>query len=591
MTDFLVFKVHKEITVAHIDKPILTIGRSNSDYIRINDKGVSRSHATIYYSNKSFWMIDGTVKGKSSTNGLFVNSKKITIHKLNSCDIITFCQGVYAFYIENKNGKMNSVLFSQAIVKLVDFWGRTNTGELDNHNGEEYVDAISHTYLEKIQNPYLDGLTGLPDRATFFERVKKSIEFRKKITEDYKFSVFFIDVDRFKIINDSLGHLVGDHFLVAIAEKLSTCIREKDLVARLGGDEFAILLDDLNAFDEAVSIARRIQDSLIKPLEIDGHELYPSLSIGIALSSLDYQNVEEIVRDADTAMYHAKKTGKSRFVVFDADMHQQASELLRLDGDLRKAIENQELKLVYQPIVSIAERRVVGFEALIRWDHPELGAISPAKFIPIAEETNLIYKIGNWVLNEACSQLQEWTLNPAITSDLSINVNLSAKQLTDPSIVKTIRRILVQYDIHPKKLKLEVTESILMENESYSVKVLTQLRKMGIQLAVDDFGTGYSSLSYLHRLPIDTLKVDQSFISSIDEPQNNTSINITNSIINLAHSIGVKVVAEGVERLYHLVWLEQQKCDYAQGFLFSQPLNGDKATNLAERGLDWKWKT
>ncbi|MFH7245661.1 MAG: EAL domain-containing protein [Spirulina sp.] len=590
MVATLVFKVDKNVFLERIDKPIFTIGRSNSDHVKLDGKGISRGHATIYYANNSLWVIDGTTKGKVSTNGVLVNGSKITVHKLKSFDIITFSRDIHALYLEDRHGDIDPLMFSQSIAKIVEFIQRKNISEAEAEVlGEKLVEAHS-TYLGKINNPFLDDLTRLPNRSAFFGRVKKSIEFSQKISQDYKFSVLFIDLDRFKVINDSLGHLIGDRFLVSISEKINHCIRESDMIARLGGDEFAVLLDDLNNFDEAIAIAKRIQNILAEPLSIDQHELYPSLSIGIALSSLGYQSVEEIIRDADTAMYHAKKTGRSRFVVFDEKMHQEASELMRLDSDLRKALDNQELQLVYQPIVSILERRVVGFEALIRWEHPQLGPISPATFIPIAEETNLIYRIGNWVLTESCKQLQQWACNPAIMPDLSINVNLSSKQLTDANLVKTIKQALHQYNLHPKRLKLEVTESILMENGTQSIQVLNHLRCMGLQIAIDDFGTGYSSLSYLHRLPIDTLKVDRSFISAIQDGSQNTSLSITHSIIKLAHSIGVRVVAEGVENAYHLAWLEQQRCDYAQGFLFSQPLSGALATQMVEQGLHWPWK-
>jgi EAL domain-containing protein (putative c-di-GMP-specific phosphodiesterase class I) len=361
-------------------------------------------------------------------------------------------------------------------------------------------------------------------------------------------------------------------------------------VARLGGDEFAILLDDLHSPSEAIEIAKRLQQSISKPLKIAPHELYPSVSVGIALSSLDYQTVEEIIRDADTAMYHAKNTGRARFVVFDTEMHKKAIDLLRLDSDLRRAVDQQQLELYYQPIVSLQKKVLVGFEALLRWNHPENGLISPDVFIPMAEETNLIYQIGQWVLSEACQQLSQWKANSAIRMPLSMHVNISSKQLTETRLIDRLIATVRAYNIAPSELKLEVTESNLMENTHHSLKLLNQLNQFGFKLGIDDFGTGYSSLSYLNKFPVDTLKVDRSFVSQIDKSENNTSISITNSIITLAHSLGVKVVAEGIEGLYHLAWLQQQKCDYGQGFLFSKPLPAAEATRLAEKGLDWPWK-
>jgi EAL domain-containing protein (putative c-di-GMP-specific phosphodiesterase class I) len=333
-----------------------------------------------------------------------------------------------------------------------------------------------------------------------------------------------------------------------------------------------------------------LQQLISNPLKIAFYELYPSVSVGIALSSLGYQTVEEIMRDADTAMYHAKNTGRARFVVFDTEMHKKAIDLLRLDSDLRRAIDQQQLELYYQPIVSLQEKKLVGFEALLRWNHPENGLISPDVFIPMAEETNLIYQIGQWLLSEACQQLSQWKANSAIRMPLSMHVNISSKQLKEAQLIDRLVATVRAYNITPDELKLEVTESNLMENTHHSLQLLNQLKQFGFKLCIDDFGTGYSSLSYLNKFPVDTLKVDRSFVSQINNPENNTSISITNSIITLAHSLGVKVVAEGVEGLYHLAWLQQQKCDYGQGFLFSKPLPAAEATRFAETGLDWPWK-
>lgn len=584
----LIFRNQGNVAIKALPKRRNTIGRSLDSDIFLRQKGVSRCHATIYFLNGSYWILDGDMEGQVSTNGLLVNGFRISVQQLKSHDVITFCKGVYAFYVEFSGLKEDALLLEDTVRKMIDF--STTTNSLAVSNLEQKRDGEKSTFSRIFSSSTLDDLTKLPNRSAFFWRVKKSLEFRQKISVDHKFSVLFIDVDRFKVINDSLGHLVGDKFLIAIAEKLSSCIREHDMVARLGGDEFAILLDSLNDLDEAILIAKRIQDALVKPLKIDQHELYPSISIGIALSSLGYKAVEDIIRDADTAMYHAKNNGRSRFVVFDEKMHQKASEMLKLDSDLRRSIERQELKLNYQPIIAIESKRLIGFEALIRWEHPQIGLIDPGTFIPIAEETNFIYQIGDWILDEAFKQLKEWNENPAIKEPLSVNVNISSKQLSQPSLAENLLGLLKLYQINPAQIKLEVTESILMESGPQSIEILNQLKTIGVQLAIDDFGTGYSSLSYLHKFPIDMLKIDRSFISEIDRAEQNTCLNITNSIINLAHSLGVKVVAEGVERIYHLAWLQQQSCDYAQGYLFSKPLNVEDATVLAEHGLEWTWK-
>ncbi len=584
----LILRNQDNVAIKALPKRKNTIGRSLDSDILLQQKGISRCHATIYFSNGVYWILDGDMEGRVSTNGLLVNGFRISVHQLKSHDVITFCKGVYAFYIEFSGVSEDALLLEDTVRKMIDFSTRSNS--LSTRNLEQKRDQDQSDFSRIFSSSTLDDLTKLPNRSAFFWRVKKALEFRQKISANHKFSVLFIDVDRFKVINDSLGHLVGDKFLIAIAEKLSSCIRENDMVARLGGDEFAILLDSLNDLDEAILVAKRIQETLVKPLKVEQHELYPSISIGIALSSLGYKAVEDIVRDADTAMYHAKNNGRSRFVVFDEKMHQKASEMLKLDSDLRRSIERQELRLNYQPIIAIENKSLIGFEALIRWEHSQMGLISPEDFIPIAEETNFIYQIGDWILDEAFKQLKAWNDNPAIREPLSININISSKQLSQPSLPENLLDLIKHHQIDPAQVKLEVTESILMESGPQSIEILNQLKGIGVQLAIDDFGTGYSSLSYLHKFPIDMLKIDRSFISEIDKAKQNTCLNITNSIINLAHSLGVKVVAEGVERIYHLAWLQQQHCDYAQGYLFSKPLNAEDATALAKHGLEWTWK-
>ena len=585
----LVVKDQDEIVIQKLDKSILTIGRSSSDDIILRSKGVSRCHASIYASKGKLWIVDGNLKGKVSTNGLFVNGKRISVHQLKPYDVINFPKEVYALYLTQQH----VAEAADGVEKLTRLLASFIADNHKNDNPLEYPSSAQqktkHTFINVARIPFLDSLTKLPNRDSFFARVKKILEFRQKVKPDHNFAVLFVDVDRFKMINDSLGHLAGDKFLIQLAERLQSCMREGDMVARLGGDEFAILLDELHSPDEAIDIAKRLQQSIIKPLTIESHELYPSVSIGIALSTLGYKTVEEIIRDADTAMYHAKNTGRSRFVVFDIEMHKKAMHLLRLDGDLRRAIEKKQLQLYYQPIISLTERRLVGFEALLRWNHPENGLMSPDLFIPLAEETNLIHQIGQWVIEEACLQLAAWKLNRHIETAMTMNINISSKQLTEKNLAKRLVETVEKCGISPKEIKLEVTESILMENTQHSLKVLNHLKQAGFQFGIDDFGTGYSSLSYLNRFPIDTLKVDRSFISKLDQSNNNTCIDITHSIISLAHSLGVKVVAEGVERLYHLAWLQQQKCDYGQGFLFSKPLAAEDATHFAEQGVRWPW--
>ncbi len=587
----LFFKVNKQIIVKTLDKKLYRIGRNGSSDISLNFKGISRVHASVYFSDDSFWIIDGELKGKPSTNGLKVNGQSISIKKLEPFDSITFIKGISAIFLEFEGDALSGNAFEDSVKSIALFVSGKYTKRSNTSDQKTPIDFEKDTLTRKRPAPQFDDLTKLPTRNYFLNRVERSIIFNSKVSSEQKFAVLFIDVDRFKMVNDSLGHEAGDYFLIQLTKRFKASVRPGDTIARIGGDEFAILLDHLQDFSEATAVAKRLQSYMATPLQIGNQKIYPSISVGIASSDLGYESTAEIMRDADTAMYQAKDAGRGRFVVFDKAMHEKAKDLLKLHGDLRKALENQEFHLCYQPIVSLKEKQLAGFEALIRWHHPERGLISPEVFIPIAEESDLICKLGMWILDEACRQLSLWQDNEAIDSELTVNVNLSSKQLRDTNLINRVRLTLGKHKISPSSLKLEVTENIVMENTQHSIEVFNQLRALGVQLAIDDFGTGYSSLSYLNRFPIDTLKVDRSFVSKVNTPTyDSVSVNITNSIIGLAHSLGVKVVAEGVEELYHLMYLKHMECDYAQGYLFSKPLHPEKATSLAEKGLDWIWR-
>ena len=573
-----------------LEEKLYTIGRASSDEIFLGSKGISRTHASIYFSDEKFWLIDGSLQGKTSTNGLFVNDEKISVHQLKDYDVITFHENIQAIFVQCGDEFQLNESLEFFLTKMFDFLNvKQEELSLSQKKKASNIEEGMRQAQSALRLPQIDDLTGLPNRPAFVSRVQKSLAVKNTLLEEHQFAIFFIDVDRFKMINDNLGHLAGDQFLIQLAERFKACIRPYDMAARLSGDEFAILLDNLESLDEAIIVAKRLQNNISKPLSLGNQEVYPSISIGIASSQLQYQTVEEILRDADTAMYHAKRAGRSRFIVFDESMHQKAKELLQLDGDLRHAIEHQQLQLYYQPIISLGLRHLVGFEALIRWNHPERGLIDSDIFIPIAEETNLIYQIGMWTIQEACRQLANWKQIPAIQIPLSVNVNLSTRQLSDTNLVRCVKNLIEKYGIADDELKLEITESIAMENSQQTIKVFNQLRQIGIPLVIDDFGTGYSSLSYLNRFPIDTLKIDRSFVSRVNLNTENTSISIIHSIIGLAHSLGVKVVAEGVEKEEHMDYLRQARCDYGQGYLFAKPLTAENATCWAERGLDWRW--
>jgi diguanylate cyclase (GGDEF)-like protein/PAS domain S-box-containing protein len=428
-----------------------------------------------------------------------------------------------------------------------------------------------------------DPLTGLPNRLFFIERLLRLIEQRKRRT-DALFAVLFLDLDGFKMINDSLGHIVGDKLLISVSKRLLDCLRSNDLVARadepftvarLGGDEFAILLDHLNTAADAKAVADRLMQELNRPFELDEKEIFTTVSIGIALSSSGYLYPEEFLRDADTAMYRAKSTGKARSEIFDADMRATITSRLQLETDLRHALHRQEFRNVYQPIVLLATGQVAGFEALLRWQHPERGLLGPAEFIPVAEETGLIRELGWWNLREACRQICEWKIRLNGFSALIMSVNLSVKQFQQPNLVGDIRALLQELSLPAETLQLELTESSVMTDPHTAISMLEQIKAQGICLAIDDFGTGYSSLSYLHRFPLNTVKIDRSFTSTMGN--GGDGIQIVKTIMPLASNLGFDVVAEGVETQEQVWLLKELKCKYAQGYYFSKPLTAEAA--------------
>ncbi|HEX8130302.1 MAG TPA: PAS domain S-box protein [Pyrinomonadaceae bacterium] len=441
-----------------------------------------------------------------------------------------------------------------------------------------------HTEAKLLHNAYHDALTGLPNRTLFTDHLQMAVERARRHTE-FVFAVLFLDLDRFKNVNDSLGHTVGDHLLVALSRRLQHCLRPTDVVARLGGDEFAILLNDIGAQPgEAVSLAERVQQELMQPFNLGGHEVFTTASIGIALSTTGYETPEAVLRDADTVMYRAKAQGKARHEVFDQNMHARVVALLRLENDLRRAVERDEFRLQYQPIVSLDTGRVSGFEALARWQHPELGLIPPGDFIPVAEETGVIVELGQWVMEEACRQMRAWQSISPQHRHLKLSVNLSSRHFVQPDLYERIVEVLAQTGLAPNALQLEITESILMENAHTIVPLLSRLRELGVELAIDDFGTGYSSLSYLSRLkPIHTLKIDRSFISMGGDDHENAEI--VRTIIMLARNMGKEVVAEGIETVEQLARLRMLDCAYGQGFLFSRPQDPFEIERRLRQGL------
>jgi diguanylate cyclase (GGDEF)-like protein/PAS domain S-box-containing protein len=418
-----------------------------------------------------------------------------------------------------------------------------------------------------------DTLTGLPNRARFYDLLKLRVA-RKQSNKDRRCAVLLLDVDRFKLVNDSLGNASADQLLIQIAQRVKTCMRQGDVLARVGGDEFAVLLDDVSGEEEASSVATRIQQALAISFNLLGQEVYTTMSIGIALASGNGEHVSDMLRDAETAMHTAKARGKARYEIFGRDMHGELMSRLKMETDLRRACERDELFVDYQPIVSLQSRTLIGFEALVRWDHPEFGLVPPKEFIPVAEETGLILTIGQRVLESACRQAREWQETFPASPPLFVSVNLSVKQFNQPGLVEDIANLLAESQLPPRCLKLEITESVFSDNIEAAVGLLTQLRELGVQLSIDDFGTGYSSLSYLQRFPIDTLKIDRSFVTQMMENEENLAI--VRTIVALAQNLGMDVVAEGVETEDQLKLLRKLECENGQGYLFSTPLGGQQ---------------
>jgi len=430
-----------------------------------------------------------------------------------------------------------------------------------------------------------DALTGLPNRSLFMDRLSQAMAFQQRRPE-MRFAVLVLDVDRFKNINDSLGHAMGDRLLVSVAKRLVKCVRPGDTVARLGGDEFAILLEDYSAPEEPALRAERIQAELAPAHDLGGVEVFSTVSIGIAVAVRGYTRPEELLRDADTAMYRAKQLGRARHAVFHPSMHAHARAQLQLETDLYRALERNELRIVFQPVVSLATGLIAGCEALVEWQHPTRGRIPPGDFIPAAEETGLILAIGEWVLRESCKAARRFADRLPRSAPVAVSVNLSARQLLRAELLEQVRSALQQSGLEAHRLRLEVTESIIMENAGPASLLLAQIKALGVHLLLDDFGTGYSSLSYLHNFRFDTLKLDRSFVARIDTSSKHAEI--VRTIVSLARALGMEVVAEGVETAAQVAQLQVLHCDYAQGYYFARPMDAAQLADLLESHRGWQ---
>lgn len=568
--------------------------------------------------------VDGTISSINQIGADFLGYSKeeligqpvwITIHEADREWAQQWLTRVFRERLATSENELRKVCKDGSVV-----WVRERSKLLFDENDtptELHVicrDITEHKQAEEqlLHNAFHDALTGLPNRAMFMNRLEHAVEHSKRRDPDSPdtgeadgtptpnlFAVLFLDLDRFKVINDSLGHALGDQFLIAIARRLEACLRPTDTAARLGGDEFTILLEDVRDTSDVIRVVERIQAELTSPLVLDGQEVFTTASIGIVFSGggESYNQPEELLRDADIAMYRAKLLGKARYEIFNSDMRDRAVARLQLETELRHAIARQEFQIHYQPIVSLAIGRVIGFEALIRWQRPTKSGepagelVLPGEFMPIAEEIGMSILIDQWVLQEACRQMQQWQEHlpnlaelPSL-QPLTISVNLCGPYFRQPELLQNINRVFQETHLEPPSLKLEITENIIMQNDASTTAMLSQLRDLGVQLAIDDFGTGYSSLGRLHRLPVDVLKIDRSFVSMIDANGNN--LEITETIVTLARKLGVEVTAEGVETAEQLAQLRGLNCGCGQGYFFSQPLDTEAAKALIMARPQW----
>ncbi|WP_107667884.1 EAL domain-containing protein [Cyanothece sp. BG0011] len=603
------FNKHQAVieTVSVFDAEGRLLIKSTEDYLPLNTKpdGFGQKivdHQSIIYQKHDDYLVAAKpiIFGQETVGAIAIRLSKQPLKEKISA---VRSQGLLIAIVAGSGGILVALFISHSLTvplhDLIKATRRITEGNLsyriDLKNKDEFswlaqefnqMSEWLEETLKKYQDNnaklqydlFHDNLTGLANRVYILREIEAEIE-QKKANNDYCFAVLFLDCDRFKLINDSLGHDVGDQVLINIAQRLNWCIRKQDIAARLGGDEFVILIKNLSDIEQVKQIADRILKQMNEPLILENQQLVITMSIGIVISQENYENADDLLRDSDLTMYHAKQQGKAQYAIFQPIMHSQALERLEVETSLRKALEKREFHLYYQPIISCGNFQLIGFEALLRWQHPTQGWMSPANFIPIAEETGLIVPLGQWVLQEACQQISVWQNHFPFPKPLKISVNISSYQLNQSDFVDTIKRILEESQIKASQLNLEITETVIMNNIESAAFKLQCLQRLGVTISIDDFGTGYSSLNYLQQLPIDILKIDRSFINKLES--NFAEFQIIEAIIKLGNILGMETLAEGIETSKQLDLIESLGVDYAQGFLFSKPLN----KNLVEQTL------
>jgi diguanylate cyclase (GGDEF)-like protein len=478
----------------------------------------------------------------------------------------------FSFELTTKTGKTKRGLLSAALD------GETISGMIVD------ITDLDRAREQLVYETCHDKLTGLPNRTLFVDRLEQTIRNSRR-RKDALFAVTLLDLDRFRAVNVGLGHRAGDRLIIEMARRLEACLRGGDTVARIGGDEFVILLQEIEDVTDTVRVAERIKEALAVPVNLHGQQVCISASMGIVLSDPGYDQPEDMLRDADIALHRAQSSGTAHHEVFDRAMHERAVARLQLENDLRLAVEREEFRVHYQPIVALVTGRIMGLEALVRWQHPKQGLVPPMEFIPLAEETGLIVPMGFWVLREACGQMRDGLSKFSTDPPLLLSVNLSARQFSQPDLVDQIQRILRESGVEAGSMMLEITESVVMEHAESAAAALTQLKTLGVQLSIDDFGTGYSSLSCLHSYPIDSLKIDRSFVGKMGMDTKN--MEIVRTIVALAENLGMHVTAEGIETAEQLAQLRGLQCECGQGYLFSKPLEADAIEQLLSSKPKW----